>query len=317
MWPWSTFFGPPVHPLPPPVAPQPATNHLYKFDPARQRWTQETSPDPDVSSINPNSPFSIISWNIDFSRPLPLARFGSALTLLQQLLSPHLVSLPPPPTILLLQEMHHTCFGPLLSNGFIREFYEITNIASPQSYSTVTLVPKSLAPLVSCVSRVAYMETQMSRDCVYVDLDLPAEGGQPFRRLRIANTHLESLRGFGDVARPKQLEAVYSLLTGVQIHGGLVAGDMNAITPEDATVPQSIGFTDSWLVGRAATEPPEGHTWGYQPPSRFPPGRLDKILTVGNIGCVDIQRIGLGAKVEGRDVWISDHYGLFGKVVLR
>jgi tyrosyl-DNA phosphodiesterase 2 len=175
----------------------------------------------------------------------------------------------------------------------------------------------------------------MQRDCLYVDLDipLPQTDGEPKAktlRLRIANTHLESLNGFGDRARHKQLEVISRLLTTSEVDAGLVAGDMNAISPSDRNLPEEVGLSDAWLASTAQpTEcstknvdetglgEAEGHTWGYQPKGAYPPNRLDKILTVGKMVAVDIVRVGVELKVEGRDAWVSDHFGLLAKIVLR
>ncbi|KAJ6593423.1 Endonuclease/exonuclease/phosphatase [Mycena capillaripes] len=333
---WTALFRssmPSKIPTSPQIPAQLAPNRLYCYDArlGKRRWSLvPTSLAPTSEASLPT--FCLLSWNVDFAALLAIRRLQTALSHLEKLLSPHLISPPPPPTIILLQEVHISCFQTLLSNAFIREFYQLTNIYSRQSYSTLTLVPKPLSALVASVSRVPFTETQMQRDCVYVDLDIPLSSDTESKplRLRIANTHLESLNGFGDRARPKQLEVISKLLTGPEIDGGLVAGDMNAISPSDQDLPQQVGLSDAWL---ASTVPPtesdtngvnetdtgeaEGHTWGYQPKCQYPPRRLDKILTVGKLDAVDIQRVGVGLKVEDRDTWVSDHYGLLAKIVIR
>ncbi|KAF7362294.1 hypothetical protein MVEN_00576000 [Mycena venus] len=297
-----------------------------------RRWRPGPAPSASGSFQYADESFSLLSWNVDFAAPLVVRRFQTALSHLEELLSPHLVP-PPPPTIILLQEVHTSCFQTLLKNEFIREFYQITNISSPQSYSTVTLVPNPLASLVSSVSRISFAEwTRMQRDCLYVDLDIPLpqkDGAEPKAlRLRIANTHLESLNGFGDRARPKQLEVISDRLKASEVDGGLVAGDMNPISSSDENLPEQVGLTDAWLAASSQPgtkgvneeeieEASSGHTWGYQPKCGYPPRRLDKILTVGKMEAVDIKRIGVGLKLEDRDAWVSDHYGLLAKIILK
>ncbi|KAJ7099536.1 Endonuclease/exonuclease/phosphatase [Mycena belliarum] len=313
---------------------KPTRLKLFSFDPRKNVWSPvPTANVPYMSSHHPNTCFlSLISWNVDFAAPLLVRRFQAALSHLEQLISSESrsTSPPPPPTIILLQEVDASCFTALLSNTFIRASYQVSNISSPQSYSTLTLVPHALAPLVSAVSRVPFAETRMQRDCLYLDLDIPlsdADALAPKKtfRIRIANTHLESLNGFGDKARPKQLDAVAKLLSAPDVDGGLVAGDMNCISPSDRDLPAQVGLSDAWLPADAAkamesgadeTGEAEGHTWGYQPRCEYPPQRLDKILTVGKIEAIGIQRVGVGlqVQVEGRDVWVSDHYGLLAQI---
>ncbi|KAJ7686566.1 Endonuclease/exonuclease/phosphatase [Mycena rosella] len=315
----------PTKPLRSPVKPQNKT--LYSYDARKSLWCPTSEASGTSSDYHPNAPlFSLVSWNVDFAAPLVVRRFQAALSHLEQLLSS---TPPPPPTIVLLQEVHSSCFKPLLSNAFIRKFYQVTNISSPHSYSTITLVPHSLASLVSSVSRIPFAETRMQRDCLYFDLAVPMSGGPAPKtlRFRIANTHLESLSGFGDRARPKQLEAISTLLTASGVDGGLVAGDMNSISPSDQNLPEEVGLSDAWLATGAVkntetgetgdTGEAEGHTWGYQPRCQYPPRRLDKILTVGKLEAVELQRVGVGLKVEGRaTMWVSDHYSLFAKISL-
>lgn len=179
----------------------------------------------------------------------------------------------------------------------------------------------------------------MGRDALFIDVSFPSEDtddvrGDP-RVIRVANVHLESLDGHGDIERPRQLEVVSSRLSEPGLHGGIVGGDMNPIGPRDDAVPGELGFVDGWTLchdkqadndtveGVTATTPEEvkrrnaeGHTWGYQPPSRYPPRRMDKVLFVGNVTVKKIERFGVGlavdpSKIKGKStVWASDHYGL-------
>ncbi|KAK7061436.1 Endonuclease/exonuclease/phosphatase [Favolaschia claudopus] len=303
---------------------------LYSYN-VQNGWVPSKSPLQTAASGSNTAtyqPFALLTWNVDFVRPLIHERFQAALSHLEELLSPQKVTPAPQPTIIFMQEVHSSCFEVLLASDFIREFYEPTNISSLQKYSTLTLVPKSLVSQVACVQRTPFTgATVMDRDCLYVDLHvrLPATPEQKALRLRIANTHLESL-GFGLEARSTQLQRISGLLTETGIDGGFVAGDMNAISEADNALPEQYGLTDAWkeehftptdIVDSSGTGEIEGHTWGYQPPAQFPPDRLDKILVVGKLAAVDVQRVGVGLKVKDTDTWVSDHYGLLAKIVLR
>ncbi|KAJ6497579.1 Endonuclease/exonuclease/phosphatase [Mycena sanguinolenta] len=353
---WSAFFR--RSPTPPNLSttikstfpakvPSPPKK-LYRYD--GKSWIPGPSASESTSFHFTDQPVSLLSWNVDFSAGLVIRRFEAALLHLENLLCPRrALSSPPPRTIILLQEVDTSCFQTLLANAFIREFYHITNLSPPHSYSirefyhitnlspphsysTLTLVPNPIASLVSSVSRIPFTETRMHRDCLFVDFDIPLAipNAEPKTlRLRIANTHLESLRGFGDTARPKQLEQISDLLTETGVDAGVVAGDMNAIAPSDQNLPEQLGLSDAWRpnmvsdngsgtqIDHANFGEAQGHTWGYQPKGRHPPNRLDKILTVGKVAAVDIERVGVGLKLEDRDLHVSDHYGLFSKLVLQ
>lgn len=69
-----------------------------------------------------------------------------------------------------------------------------------------------------------------------------------------------------------------------------------------------------WTQSGGGDEDEDGHTWGYQPRTEFPPGRLDKVLGVAAlqvVGRVAVLGNGLtvGADAGGRD-YASDHFGI-------
>lgn len=148
------------------------------------------------------------------------------------------------------------------------------------------------------------------------------------RKIRIANTHLESLAGYGDIARPQQLGSIAQHLYDPFVQGGLVAGDLNPISPSDADLAQLFVLKDAWLVmhplpsllGPTATDhdlsEQAGYTWGYQPPShQFAPSRLDRVLYRGALRVNKIERIGVGLRLRSRE-WASDHVGLLATMTV-
>ncbi|KAF7321601.1 Tyrosyl-DNA phosphodiesterase 2 [Mycena kentingensis (nom. inval.)] len=289
---------------------------LYGFSPLTRRWVQEGPPPPKTSKPEVLE-ISVLSWNIDFMKPYVTQRWKVALDNIQ-----HLLCLPTP-AILLFQETATEAFPAILSHPFVREHFLLSNTSPPSGYSTLILVSRAL---LSCcegsvtTTRVRYGElSKMNRDCLYVDLEVSL--ANKTRRARIATTHLESLDGFGTATRPKQLALAAQLLTNDDIDGGLVAGDMNCIGPDEETLPERTGLTDAWIAVKGSDAvAEEGYTWGYQPPSRFPKRRMDKILTVGKLEVTEIQRVGVGLEAEiepGEKAWVSDHFGLLAKVVLR
>jgi tyrosyl-DNA phosphodiesterase 2 len=63
----------------------------------------------------------------------------------------------------------------------------------------------------------------------------------------------------------------------------------------------------------------EGHMWGYQPRSRWPPIRFDKFFYTEDLEVVALEetqdcsgqvgRLGVGLKTE-KGLWVSDHFGI-------
>ncbi|KAF9469371.1 Endonuclease/exonuclease/phosphatase [Collybia nuda] len=322
----------------------------YKYAGDSESWLA-SDPENDIRSAP--STFAVLTWNIDFSRDLPVHRLK---TVLNHLESELLGDPSPRPTIILFQEVHKSCFHTLLSHPFVRSRFQVTDISPSKwpgsiQYGTVTLIPNSIASIVS-VFRTPFSSSRMGRDALYVDFEFLQRDSDSMNletrrkiKIRVANAHLESLLGYGDKARPAQLKSISQLISSPGIYGGIVGGDMNAISPSDLHLPEQVGLSDAWTLTHStsvvATSKEEtdsnislanqissdadSYTWGYQPPSRFPPGRLDKILFVGGLKVDGIRRVGVGLKYErppgirlgpDRPLWASDHYGLLANFTL-
>lgn len=118
-------------------------------------------------------------------------------------------------------------------------------------------------------------------------------------------------------------------------HRAILAGDLNAFTPEDRTVPEGCDLHDAFLVLGGEEDTKEGFTWGQQVSElereRFGCSRMDKVLFCGGLRVIDLQRIGEGQKIwveypaesseedgeegnadseTGKDLWVTDHLGL-------
>ncbi|KAI0300932.1 Endonuclease/exonuclease/phosphatase [Russula brevipes] len=252
----------------------------------------------------------LITWNVDFAQNNASPRLTAALDHLQFHAFPEYNGGQPPPCIILLQE-----------------------ISSPEAgwpqgarYGTATLVARC-APLAGSAC-VPYEESHMCRNALVTDVLVG--GAEPHARvLRVVNTHLESLPE-GTQRRVSQMGVVGRLLKEAGIVGGIVGGDMNAIAPSDEALAEENGLADAWERTRSARgddgegdagegeEEEDGTTWGYQPRSRFPPGRLDKILYTESDGFEvrDVRRLAVGLRMPG-GAWVSDHYGLICKVEAR
>lgn len=178
------------------------------------------------------------------------------------------------------------------------------------TYGTVTLVARSVP--VAAAYTIEFSNSQFARNALFVDLKLRIPDRQPPENvtIRVANTHLESLP-VGTSKRPEQLAIIATFLKQDDVNGGVVCGDMNAIAPIDAEIPNVVGLSDAWRSGDVE----EGLTWGFQSvgeAQRFPANRLDKVLYVEDTGyeIEEPETIGVGLKIP-KGQWVSDHYGLF------
>ena len=287
-----------------------------RFSSGSSKWN--FAPQAVYDNILPTS-LSIITWNIDFATPEADRRLTAALDYLRYHVFPEHRGGRPPNCLILLQEINIGAFNTLLAHPWVREWFRVVP-ASPEAgwprgatYGTITLVH---APLVNSMC-VHYEDSYMGRSALVTDIMVggAAERHTP-RILRVINTHLESLP-MGTPMRITQMGVMAGLLNEAGILGGITCGDMNAIAPSDATLPEQNGLSDAWEYRRDG-EDVEGTTWGYQPMTRYPPGRLDKILYTESdaFDVMDVRRIAVGLKMPGGE-WVSDHYGLACHVGIR
>jgi len=224
----------------------------------------------------------------------------------------------PEPCCILLQEVSDTVIPHLLRNTWVRKWFMVapySNIKWPKGaqYGNITLVSRSLT-IAEC-HILHYGLTGMGRTslCVKIRLNYPAPSRET-AIICVVNTHLESLPR-GAIWRPHQLDMCSRFLRLRGVTGGIVAGDMNTIMPEDEGIEKDVGLRDAWRKGSAEN----GNTWGYQGQNeeKFPCGRLDKIFYLAGRGYKvdEPRRIGVGVKVKikgssSETFWASDHYGL-------
>ena len=211
---------------------------------------------------------------------------------------------PPPPSVIMLQEVHSDSLAAILEHSWIKKNFAISNVDAPGRYFTLIMVSQHL----QAESWFRFsLPTKMGRDALVVDIPIsPVEGGPEHsqRILRLCTTHLESLaEREGHELRPRQLSQISALLKapskhGVQIAGGLVGGDMNPISPLDITCHKTsdIDLRDVWedtpslpgpclkpfqkdlTYGRA-----KGNTWGYQSKKPRSHKRMDKFFYTGSV----------------------------------
>lgn len=267
----------------------------------------------------------VLTWNVDFMAPNVRTRMSALLDHIQNDMFGCPNNEQPEPCCILLQEVEPDSFPEILENEWVREHFCVvpTNAKAwpAEHYGNVTLVSRTV-PVLSA-QLLQFGNSWMNRHALVVDLHLDAPGvpessedeggdgegqsGDASIVVRVANVHLESLPA-GTSSRPGQLAATADLLREEGIHAGIVAGDMNAITPDDTLIHEAAGLADAWSGDNEDTD---ALTWGFQPSSEFPPGRLDKILYAASEHCTvdEPERVGVGLQtVTGQ--WASDHYGL-------
>ncbi|KAK3321442.1 Endonuclease/exonuclease/phosphatase [Cercophora scortea] len=292
-------------------APQPA------FECAPQgEWKKAAFPIPhDESSSAPVS-FSILSWNIDFMRPLADERMKVALSHLRSLVDQSVTH----PSIIMLNEMVDSDLDLIQSEDWIRRDYRITDNSTQHwesDYGTLILIPKSIP--IKTVFRVHYSQTGMGRDALFVDISLPQD-----KTLRICSTHLESLVANPPV-RPAQLAEAAKFMH--EADAGILGGDLNAIQPFDKTLHLENDLRDAYLETGGQEDAEAGMTWGQMAGTwqrdKFGLTRMDKLLFCGGMEVESFETFGMDLEVEdevGREQlkalvgmekgWITDHLGV-------
>jgi len=235
------------------------------------------------------------------------------------------------PVVIFLQEMVSTDLKQIQAATWVQSRFHITDIDNGQwqspLYGTTTLIDKRLT--VKDVFRVNYV-TKFERDGLFVDILMKHTGGLGEVLLRLCNTHLESLVADPPL-RPGQLAMAAQQLHESDVHGGVLAGDLNAIQPFDRTLHSENDLKDAYLETGGEEDSEEGYTWGQQVyqelRDKFGCSRMDKILYCGGVEVTKPDLIGVGVKVEeskrakmmsfGALSYVTDHYGLMADVVLR
>lgn len=306
---------------------------IYTYSALKNRWTRTPYANANGAELSGPSQIRVLTWNVDFLAPQASGRLRCILTHIQHTVFNCQNGEAPPPSVLLLQEIEAEVIPVLLADAWLRAHFRVTPISKwnwPQRahYGNVTLVSHGVP--VCAASSLVFTESHMARGALMADVLLSgaedaneASGAsrvQPVR-FRIANTHLESLKQ-GAQQRPVQLALIARALSEANLLGGMVCGDMNAISAGDRDTPKEVGLIDAYLGSNSDTDSDdaadtEGHTWGYQPVCAFPPGRLDKVLHTGEKGFVVEKPVRIGVGLQTADgEWASDHYGLLTTVTI-
>jgi tyrosyl-DNA phosphodiesterase 2 len=303
---------------------QPERQPYYSFDSGS--WTavqpSSASQTTQISKKLHLSSLRLFSWNIDILIPFTEPRMFAALNYLSTLVSTVPVS---QPIVIFLQEMGISDLTQIQAAPWIRERFYITDTSSAffgnEFYGTTTLVDRRLK--IVNVFRVPF-ESKFERDGFFVDLQLDGSS----QVLRLCNVHLESLVADPPL-RPKQLALAAEYMHQDVVYASVLAGDCNAIQPFDRTLHTDNGLRDAYLELGGQEDSEDGYTWGYQVPEKlskkFGPSRMDKVMFCGNMTIKNLQRIGIGIKVEdeqtrkemvdaGQVEFVTDHYGLMAEM---
>lgn len=315
---------------------QPHAQACHRFDPATSSWTARI-PSPTNTAKGPDDDgrianIALYTWNIDFMLPFADARMRPALAHLDTLTRRH-----PPTTasVVFLQECVPSDLATIAATPWVRERYQLTDLDSTNwattQYGTVTLVDARL-PIVSAF-RVHYSQTRMDRDALFVDvaLALAPAPGTASRKIRLCNSHLESL-ALDPAFRPPQMRLIARFLRENEehVHAALAAGDFNAIQPFDRVLHVDHRLKDAYLELGGREDAAQGFTWGQQAATKlreqFGCSRMDKVYFCGGVELVRFERFGADVLTEGEQEgkqivalgfekpWVTDHLGVMAEV---
>lgn len=235
------------------------------------------------------------------------------------------------PHIVFFQEVSPKALAHLLQNAWVREHWvsseaDKTNWAY-LPFATMILLSRGQLGLASGgmepdhrnsllslgqIWRVKY-PSRYGRDALCCDIFYGKDV-----RVRLINVHLDSLDCQPNL-RVRQVAITSSLLRVAGVGRGLIAGDWNPVSKEDATLIQDNKLVDAWERLRPRED---GFTWGLNKKGApFPPGRLDKVamldlkpaeISVVHPGVLVAETGSSRVGVEGaaEEVAWSDHSGL-------
>lgn len=276
-----------------PDAPLPVFQQWHAFDKISCEWAslEPASLDarcrsqiPVQSSQTPN--LQLLTWNTDAFTEHNEARMEGILSKLQQMC----VGDGNGPDIVFFQEVSRRAFVHLLQNTWVREHW-VSSEADETNwkevpFATVTLLSRARfgvsADLRGNATESALFSpgplwrvkfpSRFRRDALCCDIFCAQI------RLRLINVHLDSL-DMQPNQRPRQVAITGGLLRAAGVGRGLIAGDWNPVSKEDATLVQENGLIDAW---EQLNPGEDGFTWGLDGKGApFPPGRLDKVVMQG------------------------------------
>ena len=311
---------------------EPWTQPCFHWNAEKDEWKPFKLPASRQTSSGGITSLALYTWNIDAIVPTPEARMDAALAHLQELTRQE-VSTETTAVVIFLQECIPSDLKTIAQKQWIRDNFYITDIDDSAwasgAYGTTTLIDRRLD--ISSCFRVHYSATKMERDALFVDVAIPIMTPNGYGRaatLRLCNTHLESLVPVPPL-RPAQMQLVAKYMHADGVSGAVIAGDFNAIQPEDESLHTDTGLKDAYLEAGGQSGKGEGFTWGQQAHpalrDRFGLSRMDEVFFCGEcLRLLKFERFGEDvvvdeARKEDRNTllalgfekaWVTDHLGL-------
>ncbi|KAG6827454.1 hypothetical protein H0H92_011722 [Tricholoma furcatifolium] len=291
---------------------------VFGYREGRRGWRHVSEKKYQEQQNHPSS-ITIISWNLHHRAPHKKERILTALRHLETYVFKCAEGQTPVASCIMLQEVHKEALMHLLEDSWVRKHFVVTPISAdkwPHDYGNVTLVERSV--VVEKAGHLTYGYSNARRSALVVDLKASSPSANKPRDMviRMINTHLEpKVTGFR--MRRVQLEVLAKLLKDkTKVRGGVIAGGMNAILPEDSDIPKDLSLEDAW---QRPDKHAAGITWGYQTDDLntkdFPPARLDRVLYLPRRKSYALEhqgRVGMGllATNERRETvgwWIGEY----------
>lgn len=308
---------------------EPFSQKYFLFDIAKQAWQGQSTSTAVLSETNSGfNRLALYAWNIDFMLPYAESRMQIGLDFLLDLTSRVSTSTA---VVVFLQECVHSDLATIAKQPWVRDRFVLTDLDGGNwasgHYGTTILVDRRLP--ITALFRVHYEKTRMERDAFFVDVLM---GTEKNRKVRICNTHLESLAMMPPY-RPPQMQLVGRYLKEEGIHAGITAGDFNAIQDFDRTLHSDNGLKDAYLELGGIEDSDDGYTWGQQAATflreKFGCSRMDKVYFHGGLQLESLERFGAGVLLQDKEQrkhlvrlgfeqpWITDHLGIKAELTIQ
>jgi len=238
---------------------------------------------------------TLLSWNIDGLDEISQnKRFTAVLHVIANV----------NPEIIFLQEVVNQHLKPL--DDLLGKMYN-TFISDPKApYFCVTLVSKNI--MVKASEVIPLQNSEMLRSATIV------EAKWQNLRIKLINTHLESLAEYSNTRKSQLLQCMERMKTFISenpVEKALIVmgGDLNIRDSEIQNLPKSVN--DAWLA--AGSPKNDQYTWDTRrndnKQARFARCRFDRIYFVGPYEKIDFKLDGT-ERIRGVNCFPSDHFAL-------